>query len=559
MDESNSANKNCQSSLEIVNIKRYINTIVTGVELCKQKIANPTYYGHIEPVIKNTIEQNFCPVITQINVGLHIFLKRLNKEMVADLRYVNSLEYEVDSLTSQLETQKTQFVNEIDRLSREYYYADHMNAILGVYTELDEVTNLQCSSRLRRFFRYAMFIYSFYLCYVLSLCPFTERYAHPYFFSCLIRQTFKTLCFLNYALMIRHDYDITSSLRRGALQTGLESVEARLLVYKQNESVFEENIKMLNIEVQLRDTALVTLRQKLEASENERDDLKLKLEKFQTSSKNLTAFWPPSNLYDRFVPSGRYHVVPPPYTGTFMPPKPDLVFHTAPSDETEHLDFNVPVSPTKTEQALSSSPNPSAPIIEDRVFDSEEDSEPNDPQQSVPSFAQSSEHVKPPRVWTHLIEDCDFHAMKMAKPAQRNYANRGYYKQYASKPLQHSIPSAVLPQSRHAYRVVTKSKSPIRRHLPPSPSSKHRNSPLRVTAAKTPVASAAKGKIKTWVWRPKYHILDHDLRATSASMTLKRFDYNDALGRSKSVMAWVPKKSNHPSLCVGQSTTGFTT
>nr|GFB97327.1 hypothetical protein [Tanacetum cinerariifolium] len=81
---------------------------------------------------------------TQINAGLDLFLKRLNEEMVVDLRYFNSLELEVDSLTSQLETQKTQFVNEIDRLSREYYYADHMNAILGVYTELDEVTNLQC-------------------------------------------------------------------------------------------------------------------------------------------------------------------------------------------------------------------------------------------------------------------------------------------------------------------------------------------------------------------------------------------------------------------------------
>nr|GEY90991.1 retrovirus-related Pol polyprotein from transposon TNT 1-94 [Tanacetum cinerariifolium] len=45
---------------------------------------------------------------------------------------------------SQLETQKTQFLNEIDRLSREYYYANHINAILGMYTELDEVTNLQC-------------------------------------------------------------------------------------------------------------------------------------------------------------------------------------------------------------------------------------------------------------------------------------------------------------------------------------------------------------------------------------------------------------------------------
>nr|GFA07843.1 hypothetical protein [Tanacetum cinerariifolium] len=64
--------------------------------------------------------------------------------MVADLRYFNSLESEVNSLRSQLETQKTQFLNEIDRLSREYYYVDHMNAILGVYTELDEVTNLQC-------------------------------------------------------------------------------------------------------------------------------------------------------------------------------------------------------------------------------------------------------------------------------------------------------------------------------------------------------------------------------------------------------------------------------
>nr|GFB53464.1 integrase, catalytic region, zinc finger, CCHC-type, peptidase aspartic, catalytic [Tanacetum cinerariifolium] len=37
-----------------------------------------------------------------------------------------------------LETQKTQFLNEIDRLSREYYYADHMNAILGLETELSK-------------------------------------------------------------------------------------------------------------------------------------------------------------------------------------------------------------------------------------------------------------------------------------------------------------------------------------------------------------------------------------------------------------------------------------
>nr|GEV89699.1 hypothetical protein [Tanacetum cinerariifolium] len=96
------------------------------------------------PIIQNTLEGNFCPEIRRINADLEKFYLCLKEEMVADLRYFNSFEIEVDSLKSQLETQKTQFFNEIDRLSREYYYADHMNAILGVYTKLDEVTNLQC-------------------------------------------------------------------------------------------------------------------------------------------------------------------------------------------------------------------------------------------------------------------------------------------------------------------------------------------------------------------------------------------------------------------------------
>nr|GFC40426.1 hypothetical protein [Tanacetum cinerariifolium] len=42
-----------------------------------------------------------------------------------------------------------------------------------------------------------------------------------------------------------------------------------------------------------------------------------------------------------FVPSGGYHAVPPLMTGTFIPPKLNLVFHTPPSDENEHLAFNI--------------------------------------------------------------------------------------------------------------------------------------------------------------------------------------------------------------------------
>nr|GFC77189.1 hypothetical protein [Tanacetum cinerariifolium] len=80
-----------------------------------------------------------------------------------------------------------------------------------------------------------------------------------------------------------------------------------------------------------------------------------------------------------------------------MPPKLDLVFHTAPIDvETDHSAFTIQLSPSKPTQDLSHMNRPSASIIEDWVFDSEDESETNNPQ-SVPSFVQSSEHVKAPR------------------------------------------------------------------------------------------------------------------------------------------------------------------
>ncbi|GJZ04325.1 retrovirus-related pol polyprotein from transposon TNT 1-94 [Tanacetum coccineum] len=138
MDESIPWDQKCKSSKELFKIKKSVDTIFDGVERCKQTIAKRTYFGNIDPFIQNTIEGNFCPQIRRINADLEKFHLCLNEEMVADLRYFNSLELEVDTLKSQLETQKTQSLNEIDRLSREYYYADHINAILSVHTEIDE-------------------------------------------------------------------------------------------------------------------------------------------------------------------------------------------------------------------------------------------------------------------------------------------------------------------------------------------------------------------------------------------------------------------------------------
>nr|GEV71161.1 integrase, catalytic region, zinc finger, CCHC-type, peptidase aspartic, catalytic [Tanacetum cinerariifolium] len=147
MDESIPWDQKCKSSIELFKIKSSVGTFFNGVERCKETIAKQPYFGHIDPFIKNTIEANFSQEIRRINSGLEQFHVCLIEEIVADLRYSNSLELEVDSLRSQLETQKTQFLNEIDRLSREYYYADHMNAILETRENL-EIDLQQCQEKI---------------------------------------------------------------------------------------------------------------------------------------------------------------------------------------------------------------------------------------------------------------------------------------------------------------------------------------------------------------------------------------------------------------------------
>nr|GFD11986.1 putative ribonuclease H-like domain-containing protein [Tanacetum cinerariifolium] len=51
--------------------------------------------------------------------------------------------------------------------------------------------------------------------------------------------------------------------------------------------------------------------------------------------------------------------------------------------------------------------------------------------------------------------------------------------------------------------------------------------------AKPSTVSATQHTHGKKVWRLKSLVLDHAFRTTTASMTLKQFDYNDALGRSK--------------------------
>nr|GEY17125.1 ribonuclease H-like domain, reverse transcriptase, RNA-dependent DNA polymerase [Tanacetum cinerariifolium] len=152
-------------------------------------------------------------------------------------------------------------------------------------------------------------------------------------------------------------------------QLGLESLESRIVFHQKNEAAFEEDIAFLKYDVKVRDNYITELKNQLEVSLKEKDDLKLKLEKFETSSKNLTnlintqlsskdktglgydsklnerdlnnkndVFESASDssvneseednnqVNDRYKAGEGYHAVPPPYTGNFMPPRPDLSF-----------------------------------------------------------------------------------------------------------------------------------------------------------------------------------------------------------------------------------------
>ncbi|GJX13036.1 hypothetical protein Tco_0204794 [Tanacetum coccineum] len=157
-----------------------------------------------------------------------------------------------------------------------------------------------------------------------------------------------------------------------AYQLGLESLEARIVLHQKNEAVYEEDIAFLKYDVKVRDNSITELKNQLAEALREKDDLKLKLEKFETSSVKLTklinsqisvnnkfgvgfdsqmnenelhdchlnkseVFESASDssvneteeennqVNDRFKKVEGYHAVPP-YTGNYMPSRPDLSF-----------------------------------------------------------------------------------------------------------------------------------------------------------------------------------------------------------------------------------------
>nr|GEY79039.1 hypothetical protein [Tanacetum cinerariifolium] len=276
-----------------------------------------------------------------------------------------------------------------------------------------------------------------------------------------------------------------------------------------------------------------------------------------------------------------YNAVPPPYTGNFMPPKPDLVY---PSLD-DFIDVNEFVSESVVEKPTVESMNlrmkPVEQIRQD-TYKSPKGNKRNRNQQMSQKLGSYFEmfnkacHVC--GSFDHLQNDCNnwYNKERFAKPVW-NHNQRVNHKNFAKNthpcPKRNIVSIAVLMKSgiksinaarqtsskaavtvntarpvniAHPKTIMNAAKSRsyfsslalsiVKRPIQNRTTSKNSKINQKVNTARTKaVFNVVQGNhvntVKAsarWVWRLKHKVLNHVSRNNSASITFKRFDYVDA-------------------------------
>nr|GEX56068.1 hypothetical protein [Tanacetum cinerariifolium] len=148
--------------------------------------------------------------------------------------------------------------------------------------------------------------------------------------------------------------------------------------------------------------------------------------------------------------------------------------------ETEKLKKRLKIVPDSDDDV------PSAPIIEESVSDSEDESETTAPQ-IAPRFVQSTEQVKPP---SHSVQPVETSILAATPKPTILTLSKPIFNTVV-RPVSVVVSKIMVTRPRLTHSPVTKSKSPIRWHITRSSSPKTRNSPPKVTAVKASVVSVA--------------------------------------------------------------------
>nr|GEW86590.1 ribonuclease H-like domain-containing protein [Tanacetum cinerariifolium] len=357
----------------------------------------------------------------------------------------------------------------------------------------------------------------------------------------------------NFALMYDQQRETLnkSNLEIIGYQIRLDSIEARIVVHEKNEAVYEEDITFLKYNVQVKDISIKDLKNQLENALKDKDDLKHKLEKFETSFKNLTKLIDSqisatnktglgydghvnesevlnnvvdsykndgndNQINDRFKKSEGYHAVPPLYIGSYIPPKADLSFARLDdivfkSKESTSEDENV-FEPKEVKKIVK----PSLEKIE--FVNARNTTVQNENKAEKPrKFSQS------PRVLTKSRKVPVNTAKQSSQRAASSVSTARHVNTATSRPNVNST----LPITYSYF----KAHSPVRRPFNKKSAAKTNNFNEKVNTAKVnnvttfgpkAVVSAARGNrnnaVKSstcWIWRPKGNIIVRNKKITT--------------------------------------------
>ncbi|GJV79863.1 ribonuclease H-like domain-containing protein [Tanacetum coccineum] len=330
----------------------------------------------------------------------------------------------------------------------------------------------------------------------------------------------------------------------------------------------KEYIAFLKYDVKVRDNSITELKNKLAEALKEKDDVKLKLEKFETSFMKLTklinsqisvnnksgvrfdsqinenelhnchlnkgevfesAFDSSVNeikeennqVNDRFKKVEGYHAVPPPYTGNYMASRPNLsfagldnsVYKTNVSETITSVPRNESTASKSSKDSLEQPKDvrPSAPIIEEWESDSDDDSVATKSGLVLVNTAKQSSSIASTSIST-------------------------------TRPVNTAAPKSKVNDASPTKCSYFKAHSPVRRAFNQKSAAKTNNLNKKVYTAKVNnvttvgpevIVNATVGNgenaIKSsacWIWRPTGKVIDH-ISKDSGSYMPKRFDYVD--------------------------------
>ncbi|GJX21452.1 hypothetical protein Tco_0224129 [Tanacetum coccineum] len=235
---------------------------------------------------------------------------------------------------------------------------------------------------------------------------------------------------------------------------GLAYVEERLVFYKKNESMLNDQIVVLKRDASYKDSDINGLEKQVERLKKEKEENQFKIDNYENASKSLEQLIA-NQISDNNKKGLGYNVVPPPLTGLFAPPSVDLSSSGIEKfKEPEFEGYGVKVTKSASENVSKEVKKTSdAPIIEDWVSDCDEDEtvvleslnvqkpkqadQPRKVSQNPRNNSTSWNTPKPKKLgvgfqftpkacfvcgsFNHLIKDCDFHDKKMVqKPVLNN-------------------------------------------------------------------------------------------------------------------------------------------